>query len=131
MDLETEIKINPRTGKATNQDNAGLGSLTEDDTLTISNMFSQNLNENRAQTAINNILKKYKVPQRATVPWTPFNINRVNIGNEEFDTSNPSDQKRMLEIINQLIGNVPQQSTSASKIDEIERMINQYSSPKN
>jgi len=112
-------------------DNAGLDSLTEDDTLTISNMFSQNLNENRVQTAINNILKKYKVPQRATVPFTPFNINRVNIGNEEFDTSKPSDQKRMLEIIKQLIGNVPQQNTSAGKTDEIDRMINQYSSPKN
>jgi len=111
-------------------DNAGLGSLTEDDTLTISNMFSQKLNENRAQTAINNILKKYKVPQRATVPFTPFNINRVNIGNEEFDISKPSDQKRMLEIINQLIGNVPQQNTSTGKPDEIDRMINQYSSPK-
>ena len=129
--LETEIKIDPRTGKTISTDSSTLGSLTEDDTLTISNMFSQSLNENRAQAAINKILKKYKVPQRASVPFTPFNINRVNIGNEEFDTSKPSDQKRMLEIIKQLIGNVPQQNTSAGKTDEIDRMINQYSSPKN
>tara|TARA_R110002012_G_scaffold317897_1_gene535175 strand:+ start:224 stop:1975 length:1752 start_codon:yes stop_codon:yes gene_type:complete len=98
--------------------------LTDNQTLTIENMFSQKLEEGRAASQINDILKSFGVPQRASVPFAPGSNYKIKLGTETFYTDNASDKKLLLDYVNQLIGNVPKKDTETT--DKADELLNKY-----
>mgnify|MGYP003110896749 FL=1 len=81
--------------------------ISSDDVSTIKNLFTIKVPEGRSKNAINAILQKYGVSERAKAALAPGSNYKIKLGTETFYTDKPSDYTRLMDIINKLIQNAP------------------------
>jgi len=81
--------------------------ISSSDVNTIENLFTIKVPEGRSKDAINAILQKYNVSERAKEALAPGSNYKIKLGTETFYTDKPSDYNRLMDIINKLIKEAP------------------------